>query len=154
MLAVRAPFELLVSISVGVVDALQKALFLFSVNAADYELGAVTKEGDPFAVRRNHRLETGLAGFGKEFLFDFTSKAEELVVFVFEACSPYAPVAVALGCIVERPSVRSETYASFLGWGVGNSAGSLEIHAGDIYISVQHKCELVSLPARAEGTDA
>ena len=55
MLAVRAPFELLVSIGVGVVDTLQKALLLLAVNASDYEFGAVTKEGDPFAVRRNMR---------------------------------------------------------------------------------------------------
>ena len=123
---------------------------MLSVHAAYYQLGAVTKEGDPFAVRRNCRLEAGLAGLGEEFLLDFASQAEILVVLVLERGSPHSPVAVALGRVVEDASVRSEADSPLLGRGVGDAARCLEVHAGHIDIAVEHERELIALVVRAE----
>ena len=150
VLAVRAPFEFLVTVGVGVVHTLEKALLLLTVHAAYHQLGAVAKEGDPFAVRRNCRLEAGLAGLGEEFLFDFAAQAEILVILVLERGSPHSPVAVALGRVVEDASVRSEADSPLLVRSVGDAARCLEVHAGNIYVSMEHERELIALVVRAE----
>ena len=127
VVAVRAPFESLVTVLVGVVDSFEKGFFLSVLKVLDYEFGAVTVVCHPLAVRGHVRLEAGLSRGGYEFFLGLNCVCEHLVFFSYKRRFPDAPVSVSFRRVVYFASVRREIHIALLYRSIGDASCGLVV---------------------------
>ena len=145
VLAVRTPFERLVSVLVRVVRALEKRFLLTSFRALYDELGAVPQECHPLAVRRYCRLEAGLARGREQALLNVIGECEVLVFFSGQFGLPDTPAAIPFRCIVERAAVLRERNASLLARSIRDSLRDFLLGGHYEHVAVCHDGDFLTI---------
>ncbi len=106
--AVGTPFKGKVSIGIREINALKQGFGLAAVGICNHDFGTVAKICHLFAIRRNHRLEADFTGRAYTLLFYLGSEGEVFVFLVFKNGAVDAPLAPALGSIINAAPVFSE----------------------------------------------